>query len=485
MNAKQNDKIVKEKKVDITPIDYTSLNKLSEHFVAYFVPKKQLSAEQAFWLPILKTFSEQPSVQPKPVQNDLPHQLPTTSMVKQNLLKAKSHLDNFDKVIKVKTKVTRQKEGTWEFEHIRGAFKIYVNDRILEQIIFQDVMCTTMHSYDDLVEYVDMEQSYIDEYSKCLELAAELSKKKDMVEKVEFFEINELKAKLQTKNITISNLKDHIATLKGKSMFDCTAPVNNSNVIALGMFKLDFPSLSPRLKKNKEAHLDYLNKTKHADTLCALVEQARALKPLDNVLDYACKFATRIQELLLYVSATCPGSRNNSEKLVGITPMNKNRQVRFAEPSTSTSNTQKQINGTEFVNQTLKSYYEDVCISHQKSVTLTPQQNDVVKKRNRTLVEVARTMLIFLKALLFLWSSNLKYLHVFGALCYPTNDSEDLRKLKPKADIGIFIGYSPAKKAYKIYNKQTRLIMETIHAKFDELTTMASEQFSLGPEFNL
>ncbi|GKE24005.1 integrase, catalytic region, zinc finger, CCHC-type containing protein [Tanacetum coccineum] len=76
---------------------------------------------------------------------------------------------------------------------------------------------------------------------------------------------------------------------------------------------------------------------------------------------------------------------------------------------------------------------------------------------------------------------DLSYLHVFGALCYPTNDSEDLDKLKPKADIGIFVGYAPAKKAYRIYNKRTRLIIETIHVDFDELTTIASEQFSSGP----
>ncbi|GJU46145.1 retrovirus-related pol polyprotein from transposon TNT 1-94, partial [Tanacetum coccineum] len=72
---------------------------------------------------------------------------------------------------------------------------------------------------------------------------------------------------------------------------------------------------------------------------------------------------------------------------------------------------------------------------------------------------------------------DLSYLHVFGSLCYPTNDSEDLGKLKPKADIGIFIGYAPAKKAFRIYNKRTRMIIETIHVDFDELTAMASEQF--------
>ncbi|GJV80943.1 hypothetical protein Tco_1516813 [Tanacetum coccineum] len=51
-----------------------------------------------------------------------------------------------------------------------------------------------------------------------------------------------------------------------------------------------------------------------------------------------------------------------------------------------------------------------------------------------------------------------------------------LGKLQPKADIGIFIGYSPSKKAYQIYNKRTKLIMETMNVQFDKLTQMASEE---------
>ncbi|GKD22095.1 hypothetical protein Tco_1223798, partial [Tanacetum coccineum] len=50
-----------------------------------------------------------------------------------------------------------------------------------------------------------------------------------------------------------------------------------------------------------------------------------------------------------------------------------------------------------------------------------------------------------------------------------------------KADIGIFIGYAPTKKAFRIYNRRTRRIIETIHVDFDELTAMASEHISLGP----
>ncbi|GJW18523.1 retrovirus-related pol polyprotein from transposon TNT 1-94 [Tanacetum coccineum] len=129
---------------------------------------------------------------------------------------------------------------------------------------------------------------------------------------------------------------------------------------------------------------------------------------------------------------------------------------------------------------------QKVGISHETSVARSPQQNGVVERRNRTLIEAARTMLIYAKASLFLWAEavatacytqncsiirlrhgkipyellhdklpDLSFFHVFGALCYPTNESENLGKLQPKADIGIFID-------------------------FDELTAMASEHSSLG-----
>ncbi|GKD84094.1 retrovirus-related pol polyprotein from transposon TNT 1-94 [Tanacetum coccineum] len=126
-------------------------------------------------------------------------------------------------------------------------------------------------------------------------------------------------------------------------------------------------------------------------------------------------------------------------------------------------------NGTEFVNKYLTDYYERVSIFHQKTVPRTPQQNDVVERRNRTLVEAARTMLIFYKAPMFLWAEAVAI-------------AEDLEKLQPTADIGIFIGCAPSKKGYRIYNKRTRRIMETIHVQFDELTEhMAPVQLSTGP----
>ncbi|GJT52727.1 retrovirus-related pol polyprotein from transposon TNT 1-94 [Tanacetum coccineum] len=114
-------------------------------------------------------------------------------------------------------------------------------------------------------------------------------------------------------------------------------------------------------------------------------------------------------------------------------------------------------NGTEFVNQTLREYYEKIGISHETSVARSPQQNGVVEKRNHTLIEASRTMLIYAKAPLFLSTEavatacytqnrfivrlrhdktpyellhdkppDLSFFHVFGTLCYPTNDGENL-----------------------------------------------------------
>nr|GEY97623.1 retrovirus-related Pol polyprotein from transposon TNT 1-94 [Tanacetum cinerariifolium] len=142
-------------------------------------------------------------------------------------------------------------------------------------------------------------------------------------------------------------------------------------------------------------------------------------------------------------------------------------------------------NRTEFVNQTLRDYYEEFGISHETSVARSSQQNGVVERRNRTLIEAARTMLTYAQAPLFLW------VEAVATACFTHNRSiirlrhrktpENVSKLQPKADIGIFIGYAPTKKAFRIYYRRAKRIVETIHVDFDELTAMASEQSSSGP----
>nr|GEU66254.1 hypothetical protein [Tanacetum cinerariifolium] len=132
-------------------------------------------------------------------------------------------------------------------------------------------------------------------------------------------------------------------------------------------------------------------------------------------------------------------------------------------------------------------YFNSVGITHETSSAKNPQQNGVVERKNRTLVEAARTLLIFSHAPLFLWAeaiatAYISYLHVFGALCYPNNDHEDIGKLCAKGDIGFFIGYSANFVASRVYNRRTKKMMETINVMFDELSTMAFEQNSSKPE---
>ncbi|GJR57653.1 retrovirus-related pol polyprotein from transposon TNT 1-94 [Tanacetum coccineum] len=171
--------------------------------------------------------------------------------------------------------------------------------------------------------------------------------------------------------------------------------------------------------------------------------------------------------------------------------------------------------GTEFLNKTLHAYFKEEGIEHQTSTPRTPEQNGVVERRNRTLVEAARTMLSASKLPLSFWAEavatacytqnrsiiisthgktayhiindrkpSIKHLHIFGCICYITRDGENLDKMKEKGDPCVMVGYSTQSKGYRVYNKRTRLIVESIHIKFDEIKEMMSDHNSsdLAPQ---
>nr|GEW28210.1 integrase, catalytic region, zinc finger, CCHC-type, peptidase aspartic, catalytic [Tanacetum cinerariifolium] len=94
--------------------------------------------------------------------------------------------------------------------------------------------------------------------------------------------------------------------------------------------------------------------------------------------------------------------------------------------------------------------------------------------------EAPAVIITFLKQItVLLQKLDISFLHVFGALCYPKNDRDDIGKLGAKGDIGFFNGYSADSCAYRIYNRRTKKIMETMNVSFDELSVMAFEQHSL------
>nr|GFC51591.1 retrovirus-related Pol polyprotein from transposon TNT 1-94 [Tanacetum cinerariifolium] len=151
-------------------------------------------------------------------------------------------------------------------------------------------------------------------------------------------------------------------------------------------------------------------------------------------------------------------------------------------------------------------------IHHQTSVARTPEQNGVVERRNHNLVEAARTMLSVAKVPLYFWAEaiatacftqnrslviprhektpyhiinerkpSVKFFHIFGSVCYIVRDGENLDKIKEKGDECIIVGYSTQSRACRVFNKRTRVIMESIHVNLDELPQMASVQNSTDP----
>ncbi|KAJ9544736.1 hypothetical protein OSB04_024443 [Centaurea solstitialis] len=166
-------------------------------------------------------------------------------------------------------------------------------------------------------------------------------------------------------------------------------------------------------------------------------------------------------------------------------------------------------NGTEFKNSIIEEYLTSIRITHNFSAPRTPQQNRVVERKNRTLVEAAKTMLnasslpftFWAKAvyaacytqnrslvvkrfektpyqLLYNKRPNIKFFHVFGCKCYVFNDSEPLGKFDPKGDDAIFIGYAWDSAAYRVYILRTKTVVISTNVKFDDSFQVIQDKFS-------
>ena len=156
--------------------------------------------------------------------------------------------------------------------------------------------------------------------------------------------------------------------------------------------------------------------------------------------------------------------------------------------------------GTKFVNSKLDKFWMENGTSHNFSTPRTPQQNRVVERKNRTLVNIARTIIIESNHPQNFWAEAvniachvinrclirvvlnktpyellnnrkpmLSYLRAFGCRCFVLNNwKDDLSKFDHRSDEGVFVGYSSSSKTYRIFNKRAQCIEESIHVVFDE-----------------
>ncbi|KAJ9558178.1 hypothetical protein OSB04_012792 [Centaurea solstitialis] len=161
--------------------------------------------------------------------------------------------------------------------------------------------------------------------------------------------------------------------------------------------------------------------------------------------------------------------------------------------------------GTEFKNQVLKGFYTSLGITQTFSAARTPEQNGVVERRNRTLVEAARSMLAQSQLPQYLWAEavntacytqnrsiihrrfgktpyhllfrripNIDYFKVFGCPCFVLNETENRGKFGPKSDEMIFVGYSDCSVAYRVFNKKSRVVYESVNVRFDPFVEISS-----------
>ncbi|GJZ01242.1 retrovirus-related pol polyprotein from transposon TNT 1-94 [Tanacetum coccineum] len=361
---------------------------------------------------------------------------------------------------------------------------LIANDNIIFDCLSKEVFYIATNSELSVSRFTEMHEAHTFVQTRYLELELKYQNLKesfgndpspptrDTLDFDSVFVIKKMKASIQGKDNAVKKLRTQISQLKDtRSEADRTLDFRTLDflitqltekvssvkprVLAPGRYAIDVEPIPPHNRNNREVHLHYLKHLKESvETLREIVKEAKVERPFDRSLASACFYTKHSQELLEYAIDTY-----------------------------------------------LTAYYEHVRIFHQKIVPWTPQQNDIVERRNRTLVEAARTMLIFSMAPMFLWAEamatacytqnrslihtlynktpyelvhdkkpDLTFFRIFGALFYPTNDSEDLGKLQLTVDIRIFVGYAPSRKGYRIYNKRTRRIMETIHVQFDELS---------------
>jgi hypothetical protein len=167
-------------------------------------------------------------------------------------------------------------------------------------------------------------------------------------------------------------------------------------------------------------------------------------------------------------------------------------------------------NGTEFKNSQIESFLEEEGIKHEFSSPYTPQQNGVVKRKNRTLLDMARTMLDEYKTLDQFWAEavntacyainwlylhrilkktsyelltdkkpNVSYFRIFGSKCFILVKRGRKSKFAPKTVEGFLLGYDSNKRAYRVFNKSSGQVEVSCDIVFDETNGSQVEQVDL------
>jgi hypothetical protein len=198
-----------------------------------------------------------------------------------------------------------------------------------------------------------------------------------------------------------------------------------------------------------------------------------------------------------------PGKISNPRDLKGILETS-TKWVRIKDTKIRSDN------GNEFKNSQIEGFLEDEGIKHEFSSPYIPQQNGVVERKNRTILDMARTMLDEYKTLDWFWAEaintacysinrlylhrilkktsyelltgkkpNVSYFRVFGSKCFILIKRGRKSKFAPKAVEGFLLGYDSNTRAYRVFNKSTGLLEVSCDIVFDETNGSQVKQVDL------
>nr|GEV59296.1 hypothetical protein [Tanacetum cinerariifolium] len=177
-------------------------------------------------------------------------------------------------------------------------------------------------------------------------------------------------AALTTKNV---NLKAQTLEKVNSVSKDQVKP----KVLARGKHVIDVELIAPRLRNNRDAHLDYLRHLKKSvETMRDIVEEAKVVRPLDRSIVSACRYTKHSHELLEYAIGTCPQGSQKRAKQIAHIPLIRKKQVTFSKPSNkSDSNTHQHV-------VTVKPQKTNVPVPPSTGVNSFPNASGSQPKRN-------------------------------------------------------------------------------------------------------
>ncbi|GJV85534.1 retrovirus-related pol polyprotein from transposon TNT 1-94 [Tanacetum coccineum] len=353
MSEKEKDPEAIKQNISHKPIDYVKLNRLSEDFGKCFVPQQELSTEQTFWYHMSNPSSK--SSDASTVKMEAPKELPKVSLVNESLKKIKFHLAKFDNVVKIRTTPDARTQDLLNeimevhtvFDQMDAAVQqssvdkqcleiakkelLLENDRLLQQNMSQDVLLTMMNSMslNEYFEKNDLKARLQDKDTTICKLKEII---KSMREKSKEENVNYDYCKIETKNVELEN---SVAKLLSKSERLCKE-INHVKQV----FKDQFDSIKKTRVRTKEQLegkeiVDIAAQIPSANTIIPRIFKLnldplapRLLQNREAHIDYL-KYTQEQADILLGIV---------EQAKADVTPKNNVKKVRFVEPITSLSN---------------------------------------------------------------------------------------------------------------------------------------------------